>query len=130
MKLSGHQINAEPWPFSQSSFCDRRRPAALVQTSCSPTDVIGATRGVRGSVGSRGDRAVSFSHCPGKWVMRDQPFFEVGISTAAASTGCCAAGKQDLSQRSPSADKAPCRGWAGLPERRLCCFAVHRVKEP
>lgn len=32
---SGLQINAEPWPFSQSSFCDRRRPAASVQTSCS-----------------------------------------------------------------------------------------------
>lgn len=37
---------------SQSSFCDRRRPAALVQTSCPLTDVIGAPRGARGSVRS------------------------------------------------------------------------------
>lgn len=37
-------------------------------------DVTRAPRGVKGSVGSRGDRAMSFSHCPGKW-MRPTSFW-------------------------------------------------------
>lgn len=63
---------------SQSSFCDRRRPAALVQTSCPPIDVIGAPRGARVSVRSRGDRAMSFPHCPGKWMTATSLFLRQG----------------------------------------------------
>jgi len=44
----------------------------------SPLDVTGAPRGLRESVGSRGDRAMPFSPCPGKQMTETSLFLRQG----------------------------------------------------
>lgn len=87
MKLSGHQSIAEPWSFSQNSFCSRRRSLASMQTSRPPSN-LRAFRGLRQSVGCWGGRALLFFTDVG--IERGRDLFLKPGPTSAASVGCCA----------------------------------------
>lgn len=49
MKLSGHQINAEPWPFSRSFFCclHQREAGCLSADLLSPSNLLRAPRDLK-----------------------------------------------------------------------------------